>query len=281
MTIKKFKPITSTLRYKTIRETYHLSPGGVPPKLISKMNQKAGRSSSGRISVWWRGGGHKRRYRVIDWKRNKEGIHGYVDSFHYDPNRSADLALIRYVDGDYRFILSPDGLKRGDKIVAAQNAPIRTGNCLPLMKIPPGSVIHNVELSPGRGAQMIRSAGSSAVLAGEDGKYSIIKLASGETRKVNHNCRATIGQVGNREHNLVVLGKAGTSRWLGRRPHVRGVVMNPVDHPLGGGEGKSAGGRHPCTPWGKPTKGYKTRKKNKVSNRFIMQRRINKRIANR
>ncbi len=279
MPIKKYKPVTSTLRYKTVRDTSHLDDTPVPAKLIDKYNYKAGRASSGRISSWQRGGRHKRRYRIVDFKRDKEGIPGEVVSFHYDPNRSSDLALIKYVDGDYRFILSPDGLEKGQQVISSNKAPIRAGNCLPLENIPPGTLVHNIELQPGKGSQIVRSAGSYATLAGEDKGYSIIKMPSGETRKINRNCRATVGQVGNKEHNLVRLGKAGRSRWLGRRPHTRGVVMNPVDHPLGGGEGKSSGGRHPCTPWGKPTKGWKTRKKNKNSDRFIVQRRVNKRIS--
>ena len=281
MPIKKFKPVTSTLRYKTVRDTSHLSDGPVPSKLIAKLNYKAGRNNAGRISSWQRGGRHKRRYRIIDFKRNKEGVPGEVLSFHYDPNRSADLALIKYLDGDYRFILSPEGLEIGQEIISADDAPIRPGNCLSLGSIPPGSVVHNVELQPGRGGQMVRTAGSYATVAGEDGAYAILKMPSGETRKINQNCRATIGSLSNREHNLVRLGKAGRARWLGRRPHTRGVAMNPVDHPLGGGEGKAGGGRHPCTPWGKPTKGYKTRKKKKNSDRFIVQRRINKRLSTR
>ncbi len=277
MAIKKFHPRTSTLRYKTVRDTSHLDKTPVPPKLITKLNYKAGRDNSGHISSWQRGGRHKRRYRIIDFKRHKVDVPGEVVSFHYDPNRSADLALIKYLDGEYCFILSPDGLKKGQSIVTSVKAQIRVGNCLPLANIPPGTIVHNIELQRGGGAQIARSAGSYATLAGSDGAYSILKMPSGETRKVNEGCWATVGQVGNKEHNLVRLGKAGRSRWLGRRPHTRGVAMNPVDHPLGGGEGKSAGGRHPCTPWGKPTKGWKTRKRNKPSDRFIVQSRNRKR----
>ncbi len=277
MAIKKFKPTTHTLRYKTVRDTKHLSNTPVPSSLIKGISYKAGRSGS--ISSWQRGGRHKRRYRVIDFKRDKIGIQGVVVSLHYDPNRSADIALIKYRDGEYRFILAPLGVTVGHNIISDVVAPIKPGNCLSLENIPPGSIVHNIEMEPGKGAQIARSAGAYAILAGEDGPYSILKMPSGETRKINKVCKATIGQVGNKEHNLVSLGKAGRSRWLGRRPHTRGVVMNPVDHPLGGGEGKSSGGRHPCTPWGKPTKGWKTRKKNKSSNRFIIQSKVNKRIA--
>ena len=280
MPVKSFRPLTSTQRYKTVRDTTRLEhdTSDVPAHLIKKLNYKAGRSNAGRISSWQRGGRHKRRYRVIDFKRDKDGVPGKVVALHYDPNRTADIALIKYDDGDYRFIISPEGLEKGQGIISGEKAPIKPGNCLLLQHIPPGTQIHNVEMQPGRGAQMARTAGAYATVAGEDSGYTILKMPSGETRKINRQCRATIGQVGNREHTLVRLGKAGRSRWLGRRPHTRGVVMNPVDHPLGGGEGKSAGGRHPCTPWGKPTKGWKTRKRNKPSDRFIVQRRINKRL---
>ena len=280
MPIKNFRPITSTQRYKTVRDVSHLAKDtrDVPRHLLQKLNYKAGRSNAGRISSWQRGGRHKRRYRVVDFKRDKDGVPGFVVSLHYDPNRSADLALVKYDDGDYRFILATEGLQKGDEVISDAKVPVQPGNCMLLLNIPPGTQIHNIELQPGRGAQMVRTAGAYATLAGEDSGYAILKMPSGETRKVNQQCRATIGQISNREHDLVRLGKAGRSRWLGRRPHTRGVVMNPVDHPLGGGEGKSAGGRHPCTPWGKPTKGWKTRKKNKISDRFIVQRRANKRL---
>ncbi len=285
MAIKKFRPVTSTQRYKTVRDTSHLARKdkkndkrpAVPSALFAKLNYKAGRNNAGRISSRHRGGRHKRRYRIIDFKRDKDGVPADVVSLHYDPNRSADLALLKYDDGDYRFILAAEGLEPGHEVVAGKKTPIWPGNSLLLKHIPPGSLIHNIELQAGRGAQIARAAGSYATLAGEDGAYVILKMPSGETRKVHKHCRATIGQVGNKEHNLIRLGKAGRKRWLGKRPHTRGVAMNPVDHPLGGGEGKSAGGRHPCTPWGKPSKGYKTRKKNKPSDVFIVQKAKNRR----
>ncbi len=279
MALKKFKPHTPTLRYKTVLDFSGLDKERPPKQLTESLNYTAGRNNAGRVSVWQRGGRHKRLYRKIDFKRDKIGVPGQVESLQYDPNRSANIALIKYVDGDQRFILAPDGLERGQQILSADDAPIRPGNSLPLANIPVGSSVHNIEMQPGRGGQMARSAGAFATIAGRDGDYMILKLPSGEMRRIHHRCRATIGIVGNREHNLVSLGKAGRKRWMGRRPHVRGVAMNPVDHPLGGGEGKSSGGRHPVSPWGQPTRGYKTRKKNKPSNNFIVQRRVNKRIG--
>jgi len=223
-----------------------------------------------------RGGGHKRRYRIIDFKRNKVGVPGRVDSVEYDPNRSAFIALIVYADGDKRYILAPLGLQVGAEVMAGPEALIQVGNSLPLANIPVGSTIHNVELNPGRGGQLARSAGTEVQLLGRDEGRAQLRLPSGETREVLVQCMATLGQVGNVEHANVVIGKAGRSRWLGRRPKVRGVVMNPVDHPHGGGEGKSSGGRHPVTPWGKPTKGYKTRKRKNQSNQWIIRRRNSK-----
>ena len=220
-----------------------------------------------------RGGGHKRRYRIIDFKRDKDAIPAKVAAIEYDPNRSARIALIHYADGEKRYILAPTGLKVGDQVMSGEAAEIRVGNVLPLEKIPLGTEVHNIELKPGKGGQMVRGAGASAQLMAKEGGYVQVRLPSGEVRMVRLNCRATIGQVGNLDHVNITLGKAGRSRWLGRRPKVRGVVMNPVDHPMGGGEGKSSGGRHPTTPWGKPTKGYKTRKKNKKSNAYIVKRR--------
>jgi len=279
MGIKKYRPITSTLRYKSVLDYSEVSDNKPHRPLVESLNYRAGHSDSGRISVRRKGGRHKRKYRVIDFKRNKLGIAGAVVSIEYDPNRSANIALIKYPDGDYRYILSPEGLKVDQQVVAGPGSPVRPGNALPLREVPPGTMIHNVEMQLGRGGQMVRSAGAGASVAGNDGEYVIIKLPSGEVRKVHQNCSATIGIVGNKDHNLVVLGKAGRSRWLGKRPKVRGVVMNPVDHPHGGGEGKTSGGRHPVTPWGQPTRGYKTRKKHNRSDRFIVQRRVNKRIA--
>jgi large subunit ribosomal protein L2 len=220
------------------------------------------------------GGGHKRKYRIIDFKRNKDGIPGKVATIEYDPNRSARIALIHYADGEKRYILAPHGLKVGDKIMSGPDADIKVGNALPLANIPVGTVIHNIELKPGRGGQMVRAAGAQAQLLGKEGDYAIIRLASGEVRMVRKECRATIGQVGNVDHELITIGKAGRARWLGRRPSVRGSAMNPVDHPHGGGEGKAPIGRKsPLTPWGKPTLGFKTRKKNKPSDKYIVRRR--------
>ncbi|MCB1315939.1 MAG: 50S ribosomal protein L2 [Leptospiraceae bacterium] len=278
MAIKKFKPTTSSIRTKTVLDFSKLDKQAPRRELVESLNYTAGRNSAGRITIWHRGGRHKRKYRVIDFKRNKAGIPGSVVSLEYDPNRSSNIALIKYADGEYRYILAPDGLEKGQEIISGPKAPIKPGNALPLENIPTGTIIHNIEMQIGRGAQMARAAGAFATIAGQDGAYVIIRMPSGEMRKIHKACYATVGQVGNREHNLISVGKAGRSRWKGRRPHNRGVVMNPVDHPHGGGEGKTSGGRHPVTPWGKPTKGYKTRKKRKASDRLIVQRRVNKRI---
>ncbi|OLD53674.1 MAG: 50S ribosomal protein L2, partial [Acidobacteria bacterium 13_1_40CM_2_64_6] len=226
----------------------------------------------GRISIWFRGGGHKRRYRVVDFRRDKRDVPAKVAAIEYDPNRSARLALLHYVDGEKRYILWPEGLAVGATVVAGEGADILPGNCLPLKMIPAGTMIHNVELRPGKGGQMVRSAGGAAQLVGKEGDYAQVKLPSGEVRMVGVDCHATIGQVGNLDHKNVSVGKAGRTRWKGRRPHNRGVSMNPVDHPHGGGEGKTSGGRHPVTPWGKPTKGFKTRN-NKRTQKFIVKRR--------
>ena len=279
MALKKFRPYTNSIRYKTVLDFSGLDKGPVPKGLVEVLNYKAGRNSAGRVTIRFRGGRHKRKYRIVDFKRNNTGVKGIVHSIQYDPNRTANIALIKYEDGDWRYILAPEGLQKEQEVVSAENAPIKTGNCLPLYKIPPGSIVHNVELQPGRGGQLARSAGGYITVAGRDGDYMILKMPSGETRKVYKTCMATMGKIGNSERSLLSIGKAGRTRWLGRRPHVRGVVMNPVDHPHGGGEGKSSGGRHPVSPWGQPAKGYKTRKKNKPSDRFIVQRRVNKRIG--
>ena len=279
MAIKKFKPYTNSIRFKTVLDFSELDNTQPPKTLIETVPYKAGRNSAGRITMWQRGGRHKRKYRTIDFKRNKLGVPGVVTALHYDPNRSCHIALVKYADGDYRYILAPEGVKKGAEIMAGPEAAIRNGNALPLENIPVGTMVHNIEMQPGRGGQMVRAAGGFATVAGTDGAYIILKLPSGETRKISRKCYATVGTVGNREHNQVKIGKAGRKRWMGKRPNVRGVVMNPVDHPLGGGEGKTSGGRHPVTPWGQPTRGYKTRKKNKQSDRFIVQRRINKRIG--
>jgi large subunit ribosomal protein L2 len=220
-----------------------------------------------------RGGGHKRRYRVIDFKRNKMDVPAKVAAMEYDPNRSARIALLHYVDGEKRYIVAPQGLAVGDRVIASEAADIKPGNVLPLRNMPLGTQIHNIELRPGKGSQLVRSAGSYAQLMAKEGRYAQVKLPSGEVRMILIDCQATVGQVGNAEHGNISLGKAGRKRWLGRRPKVRGVAMNPVDHPMGGGEGKSSGGRHPCSPWGQPAKGFRTRKKRKVSNRYIVRRR--------
>ena len=277
MGIRKYKPATASTRFKSVLDFSGLSGDKPPRALVDSAPYKAGRNNAGRISVRRKGGRHKRRYRIIDFKRNKGGVPGEVASIQYDPNRSANIALIKYRDGDYRYILSPDGLEIGMPIMDGPEAAVRIGNAMPLKHIPPGTTVHNVEMQPGRGGQMVRSAGGFATVAGVDGVYVSLKLPSGELRKVHHTCQATIGTVGNKEANLISIGKAGRARWLGRRPKVRGVVMNPVDHPHGGGEGKTSGGRHPVTPWGKPTKGAKTRKRHKPSDKFILQRRGKKR----
>ena len=243
--------------------------------LLEPKSRISGRNNHGELTIWHRGGGHKRHYRVVDFKRDKMGIPARVATIEYDPNRSAFIALLHYADGEKRYILAPSGLKVGDKVVSGPEADIVTGNALPLKSIPAGTLIHNIELRPGKGGQMVRSAGSSAQLLAKEGEYAQIRLPSGEVRKVLMDCVATIGQVGNLEHENISIGKAGRKRWMGIRPTVRGVAMNPVDHPLGGGEGKTSGGRHPVTPWGQPTRGYKTRN-NKLTERFIVKHREKK-----
>jgi large subunit ribosomal protein L2 len=273
MPIKSFRPITPAQRFKTVSTFEEITKSKPEKSLCVSISKSGGRNNKGRISVRRRGGGHKRLYRIIDFKRKKDDIPARVASIEYDPNRSARIALLSYADGMKSYILAPEGLKVGDRLMSGENAEIRVGNVLPLSKIPLGTQIHNIEMKPGSGGQLVRGAGTGAQLMARDGSYVQIKLPSGEVRMVRVDCRATIGQVGNSDHNNIALGKAGRSRWLGRRPKVRGVVMNPVDHPMGGGEGKSSGGRHPVTPWGKPTKGYKTRKKNKKSSDYIVKRR--------
>ena len=274
MAVKKFRPTTPTLRYKTVNSFEELTRSKPEkPLLVAAVSKSGGRNNQGRMTMRRRGGGHKRRYRVIDFKRTKLGVPGRVAAIEYDPNRSAFIALIVYADGDKRYILAPLGLKVGAEISSGPNAPIRVGNALPLANIPLGATVHNVELNPGRGGQLARSAGVEVQLLGRDDGRAQLRLPSGENREVPVQCMATLGQVGNIEHANIVIGKAGRSRWLGRRPKVRGVVMNPVDHPHGGGEGRSSGGRHPVTPWGKPTKGYKTRKRKNQSNQWIIRRR--------
>ena len=274
MAVKKFRPTTPTLRYKTVNSFEELTRSKPEKSLLAAaVSKSGGRNNQGRMTMRRRGGGHKRRYRVIDFKRTKLGVPGRVAAIEYDPNRSAFIALIVYADGDKRYILAPLGLKVGAEVSAGSNAPIRVGNALPLANIPLGATVHNVELNPGHGGQLARSAGAEVQLLGRDGGRAQLRLPSGENREVPVQCMATLGQVGNIEHANIVIGKAGRSRWLGRRPKVRGVVMNPVDHPHGGGEGRSSGGRHPVTPWGKPTKGYKTRKRKNQSNQWIIRRR--------
>jgi len=276
MGIKTYKPITAGMRQWTSLDFSELSKKTEPEKsLVSGRKERAGRDSNGRISVRHKGGGHKRRYREIDFKRDKIGVPGKVVTIEYDPNRSANIALIYYADGEKRYIVAPKGLTVGTTVKAGPDASIEPGNALPLENIPLGFTVHNVELTLGKGAQMVRSAGAGALIAAKEGDYVTIKLPSGEMRMVFKKCYATIGSVGNEDHMNTTLGKAGRKRWLGVRPTVRGMSMNPVDHPHGGGEGKSKG-IHPVTPWGQPTKGYKTRKKNKTSSRFIVSRRKKK-----
>jgi large subunit ribosomal protein L2 len=276
MGIKKYKPITPTLRYRTVSDFSDVTKKTPEKRLLDTLTKSGGRNNKGRITLRRRGGGHKRRYRVIDFKRQKVGVPSKVAAVEYDPNRSARIALLHYADGEKRYILAPNDLKVGDTVVAGPEADIKPGNALPLEKVPLGSMVHNIEMIPGRGGQLARSAGSYAQLMAKEGKMATLRLPSGEMRMVRLECYATIGQVGNVDHENVVWGKAGKTRWMGRRPKVRGVAMNPVDHPLGGGEGKSSGGRHPVTPWGKPTKGHKTRKKHKPSDKVIVRRRQKK-----
>jgi len=254
MPVKSFRPTTPSQRFKTVSTFEDITKTEPEKSLLMPLRKKAGRNNFGRITVRRRGGGHKRRYRIIDFKRDKDAIPAKVAAIEYDPNRSARIALIHYSDGEKRYILAPTGLKVGDQVMSGEEAEIRVGNVLPMEKIPLGTEVHNIELKPGKGGQMVRGAGASAQLMAKEGGYVQVRLPSGEVRMVRLNCRATIGQVGNLDHVNITLGKAGRSRWLGRRPKVRGVVMNPVDHPMGGGEGKSSGGRHPTTPWCKPTK---------------------------
>jgi len=273
MGIKKLKPTSPGRRFMTVSDFAEVTKSRPEKSLLAPLKKTGGRNNSGRITVWQRGGGHKRRYRIIDFKRNKDGIPCRVAAIEYDPNRSAYIALLFYADGEKRYILAPQNLTVGDELMSGEKADIRVGNTKKLRNIPTGTHIHNIELKEGKGGQMVRSAGSYATLMAKEGKYAHIRLPSGEIRLVRQECRATVGEVSNPHHEIINIGKAGRSRWLGKRPNVRGVAKNPVDHPMGGGEGKSSGGRHPCTPWGKPTKGFKTRKKNKSSDRYIIKRR--------
>lgn len=272
MPVKKFKPYSPGRRFMTVSSFEEITRAKPEPSLLEPLRQSAGRNTQGRITIRHRGGGTKQMYRRIDWKRNKEGIPGKVISIEYDPNRTARIALIQYLDGEKRYILAPDGLKVGDKIENGPQADIKPGNFLPLTNVPTGTMIHNVELQPGRGGQMVRSAGTAAQLMAKEGEFAHVRLPSSEVRLIHLSCRATIGQVGNLEHQNIVGGKAGRSRWRGKRPHIRGVATNPVDHPHGGGEARSTPGRPSTTPWGKPTHGLKTRRK-KANNKFIVKRR--------
>lgn len=272
MAIVKTKPTSAGRRHLIKIWTPELHKGRPEAGLVETLKKSGGRNNFGRITTRHIGGGHKRHYRVIDFKRNKDGVKGVVERLEYDPNRSAHIALVKYADGERRYIIAPKGLRAGDEVRSGIDAPIKVGSTLPLRNIPVGSVVHCVELKPGKGGQMARSAGSSAQLVAREGSYATLRLRSGEMRKVLSECRATLGEVSNSEHSLKQLGKAGATRWRGKRPTVRGVAMNPVDHPHGGGEGRTSGGRHPVTPWGVPTKGHKTRK-NKRTEKMIVRRR--------
>ena len=277
MAIKVYKKTSAGRRNSSVNLREEITAGKPEKSLLRPLKKTGGRNSSGKITARHRGGGHKRMYRRIDFKRNKDGQPATVKTIEYDPNRSCNIALVEYEDGQKRYILAPLGLKVGQEIYCGENAEPRRGNCLPLKKIPAGMEIHNIEMNPGQGGKLVRSAGVSARLAAKEGKWAHLILPSGEMRMVNANCRATIGQLGNLDHSNVRLGKAGRKRYLGRRPHVRGSAMNPVSHPMGGGEGRRAGGRHPVSPTGKLAKGGKTRKKRKTSNKLILRRRRNKR----
>ncbi len=272
MGIKHFKPTSPGRRGMSVLTTDDLTRKKPEKRLTKGLRKRGGRNNAGRITSRHRGGGHKRIYRMIDFKRDKTGVPARVAALEYDPNRSARIALLHYVDGEKRYIIAPMHLKVGDEVLSGPSADIKPGNAMPLRFIPLGTIVHNIELTKGRGGQLIRGAGTGAQLMAKEGDYAQLRLSSGEVRMIHLDCRATIGQVGNPDHENISLGKAGRSRWLGRRPRVRGVAMNPVDHPHGGGEGKSSGGRHPSTPWGKPTKGYKTRRQ-KPSDRYIIRRR--------
>ena len=273
MAIKKYGPTTPGRRGMTVTDYSVLSKVAPERSLLEPMKKHSGRNNTGRITVRHQGGGNRTKYRVIDFKRQKTDIPATVKTLEYDPNRSAFIALVEYTDGTKSYIIAPDGLKVGDVVISSKSADIKPGNALPMARIPVGTVLHNIELNPGRGGQFCRAAGTYAQLVAKEGKYALLRMPSGEVRKVLATCLATIGQVGNIQHENISLGKAGRNRWLGRRPKVRGVAMNPVDHPLGGGEGRSSGGRHPVSPWGMPTKGYKTRDKKKPSSRLIVKRR--------
>jgi large subunit ribosomal protein L2 len=272
MALKQYKPNTPGQRGLVLVDKSDLYKGKPVKKLTEGLNKSGGRNNSGKITMWQRGGGHKRRYRIIDFKRTKKDLFGTVERLEYDPNRSAYIALIKYEDSELKYIIAPQRLNVGDKVVSSNKADIKPGNCMPLSSVPVGTIIHNVELKPGKGGQLARSAGSYVQLIGKDVSYSILRLMSGEVRFVLSSCLCTVGAVSNPDNQNTNLGKAGRNRWLGKRPSVRGVAMNPVDHPHGGGEGRTSGGRHPVTPWGKPTKGYRTRN-NKRTDKLIIRRR--------
>jgi large subunit ribosomal protein L2 len=271
--LKSYNPTTASMRYRSSLDFKEITKEKPEKTLVKGLPFKAGRGAGGRISVRRKGGRHKRKYRVIDFRRDKHGIRGRVAAVEYDPNRSANIVLVVYADGDKRYILAPKGIEVGMAVESGPSVPLEVGNATELANIPLGMNVHNVELKLGRGGQIVRSAGTRATIVAKEGDYVTLKLPSGEMRMVFKKCYATIGEVGNEDHMNVSIGKAGRSRWLGKRPKVRGVAMNPVDHPMGGGEGKTSGGRHPVSPWGTPTKGYKTRKKRKISSRFIVKRR--------
>ncbi len=279
MGLKTFRPLTPASRFKVLPDFAEIDKKSPEKSLLAPLKKSGGRNNNGRMTSRHRGGGHKRRYRLIDFKRKVRDIAGEVIGIEYDPNRSARIALIQYPDGGKAYILAPVGLKTGASVIAGESVEAKTGNALPLKSIPLGTSIHNLELIPGRGAQLVRTAGSQAILANREGGYASVKLASGEIRRIHEECYATVGQVGNTDRMNVSSGKAGRSRWLGKRPHVRGMVMNPIDHPNGGGNGKSKGGggrQHPMSPWGQLAKGFKTRRKHKTSDRFIVERRRKK-----
>jgi len=280
MGIRRYKPTTPGRRGASVSDFAELTPGAKPERaLLAPKRKKGGRNNQGKITARHRGGGHKQRYRLIDFRRNKDGIPAKVDSIQYDPNRTARIALLVYADGEKRYILAPEGLKVGAVVVSGPDAAPNVGNCLPLKSIPPGTAIHNVEVQPGRGGAMCRAAGTNATLAARDANWAQITLPSGEIRRLPATCRATIGSTGNGDHMNIVLGKAGRKRWMGRRPHVRGTAMNPIDHPHGGGEGRTKGGRHPVSPTGKSAKGGRTRSRRKPSNAAIVRRRRSRRYG--
>jgi large subunit ribosomal protein L2 len=272
MPVRKMKPTSPGVRHRTISGFDEVTKKTPEKSLLVSIPKSGGRNNNGRITARRWGGGHKKQYRIIDFKRDKDGIEARIAGVEYDPNRSANIALLVYSDGEKRYMIAPTGLSDGDIVMSGEKAEVKNGNCLPFEMIPEGTLLHNIEMRPGKGGQIARCAGSSVQLMAKEGKWATIKMSSGEVRRIDIKCRATIGTVGNSEHENVTIGKAGKVRWMGRRPRVRAVAKNPVDHPMGGGEGRSSGGRHPCSPWGQPAKGYKTRKKNKPSEKMILSR---------